>query len=161
MTILPIVRVGSEPDEEESAVEALPSGSERILFVDDEEMITFLARTLLEGLGYKVTAHTDSHNALATFRDEPGVFDLIVTDQTMPGLTGVDLAAEIRKLRDDIPIVLCSGYSPDMTLRKMRQVGISEYVMKPIDRTILAHAVRRAMDGGKVSGPAESAAMVG
>jgi signal transduction histidine kinase/ActR/RegA family two-component response regulator len=159
--MFPIARAGSDPEEDEPAAEVLPSGSERILFVDDEEMITFLARTLLEGLGYKVIACTDSNNALATFRDEPDGFDLIVTDQTMPGLTGVDLAAEIRKLRNDIPIILCSGYSQDMTMRKMRQVGISEYVMKPIDRAILAHAVRRAMDGGRVLGPAAPSATGG
>ncbi|MBL7076589.1 MAG: PAS domain S-box protein [Kiritimatiellae bacterium] len=159
--MFPIARAGAQPEEEEAAAEVLPVGTERILFVDDEEMITFLARTLLEGLGYKVVACTDSQHALATFRDDPDSFDLIVTDQTMPGLTGVDLAAEIRKIRDDVPIILCSGYSPDMTMSKMRRVGISEYVMKPIDRSILARAVRRAMDGGKVMGTTSPTATVG
>ncbi len=159
--MFPIVRDGSEFEEAEPAVDVLPSGSESILFVDDEEMITFLARTLLEGLGYKVLAYTDSQQALATFRDEPESFDLVVTDQTMPGLTGMDLATEVRKIRGDMPVVLCSGYSPDMTMRKMRQVGISEYVMKPIDRAILAQAVRRAMDGGRVMRPKDSSATVG
>ena len=159
--MFPIARAGAQPEEEEAAAEVLPVGTERILFVDDEEMITFLARTLLEGLGYKVVACTDSQHALATFRDDPDSFDLIVTDQTMPGLTGVDLAAEIRKIRDDVPIILCSGYSPDMTMSKMRRVGAYDYVMKPIDRSILARAVRRAMDGGKVMGTTSPTATVG
>jgi len=133
-------------------VQILPRGTERVLFVDDEEMIVFLARTLLEGLGYDVVACTASQAALAAFKEDPNSFDLIVTDQTMPGLTGTDLAGEVRKLRPDIPIVLCSGYSPDMSMNKLRNVGISEYVMKPIDRSVLSQAVRRALDGGVVSG---------
>jgi len=149
--MFPVARAGIEAEEEAPSVEMLPGGTERILFVDDEEMITFLARTLLEGLGYEVVACTDSQLALASFRDKPESFDLLVTDQTMPGLTGIDLAAEVRKIREGIPVILCSGYSPDMTMRKMREVGISEYVMKPIDRAMLAQAVRRAMDGGKVT----------
>ncbi len=109
-----------------------------------------------EGLGYKVVACTDSQNALASFLEAPDSFDLVLTDQTMPGLTGIDLALAVRKQRDDIPIVICSGYSPEMTMTKMRKIGISEYVMKPIDRSILAQAVRRALDGGVVPGRASS-----
>jgi len=150
--MFPIARAGSDGLEEEAVVQILPRGTERVLFVDDEEMIVFLARTLLEGLGYDVVACTASQAALAAFKEDPNSFDLIVTDQTMPGLTGTDLAGEVRKLRPDIPIVLCSGYSPDMSMNKLRNVGISEYVMKPIDRSVLSQAVRRALDGGVVSG---------
>ena len=155
--MFPIARAGTEAVDDEADIEVLPPGSERILFVDDEEMIVFLGRTLLEGLGYKVVACTDSQNALASFLEAPDAFDLVLTDQTMPGLTGIDLALEVRKQRDDIPIVLCSGYSPEMTMTKMRKIGISEYVMKPIDRSILAQAVRRALDGGVVAGHTSSA----
>ncbi|MBT3296815.1 MAG: PAS domain S-box protein [Verrucomicrobia bacterium] len=155
--MFPIVRSGAEAADDEAAIELLPRGCERILFVDDEEMIVFLGRTLLEGLGYKVVACTDSQNALAAFLKAPDSFDLVLTDQTMPGLTGSDLALEVRKHRADIPIVLCSGYSPDMTMTKMRKIGIAEYIMKPVDRSILAQAVRRALDGGVVAGRAPSA----
>ena len=90
----------------------LPTGTERILFVDDEEALSILARETLVRLGYDVTVSTSSLDALAAFRATPLRFDLVITDQTMPAMTGETLVRELRRIRPDIPVILCTGYSP-------------------------------------------------
>jgi PAS domain S-box-containing protein len=123
----------------------LPSGHGRILFVDDEEVIVNMARIMLKRLGYEVVGESDSRSALSAFRADPGAFDLVMTDLTMPGLTGVDLAREILQLRPDVPIVLCTGFSETETAEKARQVGIKELLMKPLVMQDIAEAIQKAM----------------
>ena len=89
----------------------IPGGNERILFVDDEEMLVEWGRATLERLGYKVTAMTDSQEALKTFSIDPSLFDLVITDHAMPQMAGTQLAKELLKIRGDIPIILCTGHS--------------------------------------------------
>jgi len=133
--------------ERKESVELLlrAKGNESILFVDDEETLVMVAKEVLEHLGYKVVASTRSLEALEIFRSQPEQFDLVITDQTMPGITGGEFAERLMEVRPDIPIIICTGYSPTMTLEKARSLGIREFIMKPIVLRELAGAVRRVL----------------
>ena len=135
------------PKTEEEALKPLPTGEERILFVDDEVALVDLGKQMLEHLGYSVDAKTSSIEALETFRSRPNDFDLIVTDKTMPNLTGFDLGKECKKIRPDIPIVLCTGFSESTLLLRAGSMGISEIIMKPLLMRDLAEVVRKVLDG--------------
>ncbi|MBD3239127.1 MAG: response regulator [Chitinivibrionales bacterium] len=120
---------------------------ESVLFIDDEEMITKLFETALNDLGFSVVAETDSRQALEAFRAAPERFDVVITDQTMPGLTGADIVREILAIRPDMPIVLCTGYSETFSREDALAIGVREYVTKPLDCRALAGIIRRAIDG--------------
>lgn len=122
------------------------TGDECILHVDDEEPIARLVETTLGRLGYTVVSRTSSVEALAAFRAEPMRFDVVVTDQTMPNLTGVELAKEMMRIRPDIPIVLCTGFSELVDEKQAKAIGIQAYVKKPIIGHELAMAIRRVLD---------------
>jgi CheY-like chemotaxis protein len=126
--------------------DALPVGKERILFVDDEEAIANMSREMLESLGYTVTTATNSLNALEMFRNSTGEFDLVITDMTMPGITGVDLSKEILKVRGDTPIILCSGFNELITEDKAKALGIRGFAMKPFNRKDIAVLIRKALE---------------
>lgn len=96
-------------------------GTERILFVDDEKVLAELGQELLEALGYHVTARTSSLEALASFRAQPDTFDLVITDMTMPGLTGRDLVRKLLAIRPDIPIIMCSGFTEFINSNEARR----------------------------------------
>ncbi len=121
-------------------------GTERILFVDDEEILAEWGQSALERLGYTVTATTDSLEAFNTFSADPSRFDLIITDQAMPAMTGLELAARVLKVRADTPVILCTGHSETASPEKTRQIGIRELLTKPLARTELAQAIRRVLD---------------
>jgi CheY-like chemotaxis protein len=127
--------------------ESLPRGNEEILFVDDEPMIATMSKVLLETLGYRVLALTDSTRALTAFREAPQRFDLVITDQTMPVLTGAELARELLLIRPALPVILCSGYSSIMTKEKAAAMGIRAFVPKPLVKRELAFLVRRVLTG--------------
>ena len=127
---------------------ALHLGHERILFVDDEWLLADMGKQLLESLGYRVTAVTSSLEALDQFRSRPDYFDLVITDQTMPVMTGTDLAMEILSTRPDIPIILGTGYSRSISREKALAMGIREFMMKPMERASIAEMIRRVLDGG-------------
>jgi signal transduction histidine kinase/ActR/RegA family two-component response regulator len=122
------------------------SGKERILVVDDEAIIVELNTQRLSRLGYEVSTRTSSVDALEFFRKEPDRFDLVVTDYTMPNMTGMDLARELMKIRPDIPIILCTGHSESISPETAKQGGIKAFLMKPIAKHDLARAVRRVLD---------------
>jgi two-component system, cell cycle sensor histidine kinase and response regulator CckA len=124
----------------------LPVGTETILFVDDEKMLSDMTRRILERLGYKVATRTSSVEALQAFKANPDRYDLVITDQTMPNMTGTKLAKEILKIRPGIPIILCTGFSELITDKTVRSIGIRELLLKPIVRNDLAHGVRRVLD---------------
>jgi len=124
-----------------------PGGTERILFVDDKDMLVEWGRTTLQRLGYKVTAVTDSVEALKIFLKDPSFFDLIITDHAMPHMAGSQLVSEILTARQDIPIILCTGFSETISPEKARQMGIREFLLKPLMKQELADAVRRVLDG--------------
>ncbi len=124
----------------------IQSGTERILIVDDEQgILNHMSQTLTK-LGYQVTGMSSSTKALETFRLSPQEFDLVITDQTMPAMTGDVLAQQILLFRSDIPIILCTGYSHQITKERAKTLGIRELVMKPIVRRKLAETVRRTLD---------------
>ncbi len=121
-------------------------GSERILFVDDEEQIILFAKTSLEDLGYTVHTRINSREALEAFRADPYRFDVVITDQTMPNMTGGELAKAMLELRPDLPIILCSGFSEILSKKSASELGIREFISKPILTRDLAGAIRRAID---------------
>ncbi|MBU0482655.1 MAG: response regulator [Proteobacteria bacterium] len=125
---------------------ALPTGTERILVVDDEEMISNFLKTCLTGLGYTVTAHTSSLQALADFNSRPDAFDLVVTDQTMPRMPGSDLSRKLLAARPDIPIIICTGYSSMISEKKAKELGIRKFVLKPVSMKDMANIVREVLD---------------
>ena len=126
--------------------EPVPKGKERILFVDDEVPIVQMMQQMLESLGYHVTARTSSIEALEAFHSQPDKFDLVLTDQTMPNMTGAKLAQKLIEIRPDIPIILFTGFSERITEESAKTIGIRQYVMKPVVRGELARAIRRVLD---------------
>jgi len=126
----------------------MPRGrGEHLLFVDDEPAIAKLGRQYFERLGYRVTASQSSPDALELFRTNPHRFDLVITDMTMPRMSGDELAAAMLSIRPDLPIVLCTGYSQRISEARAREIGIRAYVTKPTTDNELANAVRRVLDG--------------
>ncbi len=140
------IEVSDEAQEDKTIV----GGSEHILFVDDEEEIGALARQMLERIGYKVTTKSDSREALTLFQKRPKDFDLIITDQSMPKLYGIKLAEEMLKTRPDLPIILISGFADTITLESVQEVGIRDFLMKPLIGHELSKAIRHALDGDAV-----------
>ena len=109
-------------------------------------MLTEWGQATLERLGYHVIAVTDSKEALNIFSSNPSQFDLVITDHTMPGITGVQMARELLKLRPDTPVILCTGHSETVSPEIAKEAGIREYLMKPLAKQELAQAVRRVLD---------------
>jgi len=139
--------IEGEKDEIEEKTEAsLPTGDEHILFVDDEKILAEVGKEILEHLGYEVTTRTSSLEALELFKAKPEFFDLVITDMSMPNITGEQLSREFMKIRPDIPIILCTGFSHIISKEKARGVGIKAFVMKPLVTKDLAEAVRKALD---------------
>jgi len=124
----------------------LPGGNESILLVDDEPALADVGAKMLELLGYKVIAKTSSIDALELFRAQPETFDLIITDMTMPVMTGEALALEAMKIRSDIPVILCTGYSYQISKQKAAQLGIKAFLMKPLILKDIAATVRETLD---------------
>jgi len=134
--------------------EPVQGGQECILFVDDEAMLALLGQEMLAPLGYQVVVHTNSVEALEAFRTAPQRYDLVITDQTMPDLTGEALARELRHLRPDIPIILCTGFSHTMTQEKAHLLGINAFLMKPLMIRDLARTIREVLGQRSTHAPA-------
>lgn len=120
-------------------------GTERILFVDDEAPIAKMGSQILERLGYSVTTRTSSVEALELFRTKPEEFDLVITDMTMPNMTGEKLAMELMKIRPDISVVLCTGYSKKISDESAAAIGVKAFAYKPIVKADLAKTVRKVL----------------
>ena len=142
---LPIIHEAEEAEKEESK-EPLPTGSGRILFIDDEQVLIEIASQMLEQLRYEVVTKQSSIEALELFRAEPDRFDLVITDMTMPHMTGDKLARELMKIRSDIPVILCTGHSRLVSEEKVNEMGIKAFVMKPLVMRNLAETVRKVLD---------------
>ncbi|MEW6426810.1 MAG: response regulator [Thermodesulfobacteriota bacterium] len=134
-----------------------PGGSERILLVEDDPALLGLGREVLADIGYRVLAQGSSGEALAWFRLHPGECDLVLTDMTMPGMTGLEMATAMLALRPELPIILCSGYSEKVDAERAKKAGIREYVVKPFDWATMAARIRGLLDAGNQRGdpPAE------
>ena len=124
----------------------MPEGTEQILFVDDDESLANLGGELLTEMGYQVSTMTDSTEALKLFAANADRFDLVITDQTMPDLTGKELTQKIKKIRPDIPTILCTGFSSKIDEAKATELGINAFLMKPLDLPELSQTVRRVLD---------------
>jgi PAS domain S-box-containing protein len=142
--LLPIVAANTAQDNKRK--DSAPQGKEHILFVDDEGILAEMGKLMLERLGYRVTARSNSIEALTTFQNEPDSFDLIITDQTMPGMTGVDLARRILQIQPDKPIILCTGYSNLVSEEQAKAMGIRGFAMKPMAMKEIALIIRKVMD---------------
>jgi PAS domain S-box-containing protein len=132
--------------------QVIPGGNESILFVDDEPPLAELSKQLLERLGYKVTIRTSSIEALALFERQPEAFDLVITDMTMPQMTGDTLASKLMSVRPGTPVIICTGYSEKITQELLDRLNIKALIMKPIIRNELLIAVRRVLDDAKGAG---------
>jgi CheY-like chemotaxis protein len=126
--------------------ESIPTGRERILFVDDEEALAEMGQDMLTDLGYRVESKTGSREALAVLRLDPSRFDLVITDQTMPHMTGIELAREIIALRADMPIVLCTGFSHTANEESAQAAGVRAFLMKPLTKKEIATTIRKVLD---------------
>ncbi|MFA6498959.1 MAG: response regulator [Desulfurivibrionaceae bacterium] len=124
-------------------------GTERILFVDDEPALAELGKEVLEALGYQVQGHGDSREAWTRFASEPEAFDLVITDLTMPGMTGAQMAEKILALRPGMPIIMTTGYSDILTETEARELGVREYLLKPLSTARLAEVVRQVLDADR------------
>lgn len=123
----------------------LPGGDERILLVDDEAAVVAAVAPILSKLGYRVTSKTSSVEALTLFRADPDRFDLLITDQSMPGLTGIILAGEVLRLMPGFPVIICTGFSAGLDENSARQAGIAALIMKPFAMHELTATIRRIL----------------
>jgi PAS domain S-box-containing protein len=138
--------IEDEPEPEVEIAFEIPRGNERILFVDDEKAMLNAIQPMIERLGYKVIARTSSIEALEAFRVNPDRFDLVITDFTMPNMTGIELAKEILKLRSDIPIILCTGYSEHINEDKSKASGVRAFLAKPVVLSEIANTIRKVLN---------------
>jgi two-component system, cell cycle sensor histidine kinase and response regulator CckA len=142
-------RIDEQEDYLETWIETPPAGNERILLVDDEKLVTVVASEMLSTLGYEVVCLQRSFEALELFRTQPDRFHLIITDQTMPGMTGMELAAEVLRVRQDIPIILCTGFYDDNVKEMAATFGIRKILSKPFVLQELASSIRDVLDQGR------------
>jgi len=141
-----IPEISQEAPKTVEAPSILPGGEEHILFVDDEPIIADVTKLRLEKLGYRITVDTCSTDALTRFQSHPERYDMVITDQTMPEMTGEQLSRAILKIRPEIPIILCTGYSALIDAEKAKAIGIREFMMKPFDQKELAATIRRLLN---------------
>ena len=141
-----LIEKSSYEKQEIQTNEVIPFGTEHILFVDDEEEILTMEKKMLERLGYKVTSRISSIDALEAFRAAPGKFDMVITDMAMPNMPGDKLSVELTKIRPDIPVVICTGFSETMSEEKAVSLGINGFLFKPIVMKDLSHKIREVLD---------------
>jgi CheY-like chemotaxis protein len=125
---------------------SVTKGHERILFIDDEQDIVDVGKRILEQLGYTVITEASSIDALELFQKDPDQFDLVITDMTMPFMTGDELAEELMRIRQDIPIIICTGYSEKLTEEMALSIGIRANLGKPLLKSEITETVRRVLD---------------
>jgi PAS domain S-box-containing protein len=139
-------RVQDAPPDRHAVVQTTPHGHESVLLMDDEALLLDVGVQMLGSLGYRVTALRSPLEALELFKKNPAAFDVVITDQTMPQLTGYELAQQLMQVRPDIPIILCTGYSDLVTEESALSLGIKAFLIKPLNRLILAETIRRVLD---------------
>lgn len=147
---LPLIKEDAEAAIPDVAA-AYETGTETILLVDDEAEIVRLEKQMLERLGYRITNRTSSVDALAAFRANPEAFDLVITDMTMPNMTGDQLAKKLISIRPDVPIIICTGFSENISKEEAKVMGIKGFLMKPVVKAEMAGMIRKVLNEAKIS----------
>ncbi|MCI5124660.1 MAG: response regulator, partial [Candidatus Electrothrix sp. AR5] len=148
---LPVIQAGAREEDTQTEDGALlPVGTERVLVVDDDQELVLVNQRILETLGYQAMAYTDSSEALAAFQQQPDSVDLVLTDMTMPKMTGDELTRRVLALRPDLPVIICTGFSELIDEEKARELGARALIMKPLTKKELACAVRQVLDQGRL-----------
>ena len=142
--MIPLAKEKRRADDTE--FDEIPTGNERILLVDDEASILHIGQKILRRLGYQVEIQISPLDALASFKSAADRFDLVITDMTMPGMTGTQLVRELKNIRSNIPIIVCTGFSRHISEKKAVDMGIQGYIMKPIERKKAATEIRKILD---------------
>jgi len=146
---LPRIESGQAPETQSS--EPRKRNQEVVLLVDDEEMMVDVTGQILERLGYAVVAKTNSIDALETFQEKPDEFDLVITDQVMPNMTGTQLAEKLIAIRPEVSVILCSGFPEKISPEELKNIGIKEFIAKPIGKQEIAAIIRKVLDEAKVT----------
>ncbi len=141
--------VAAEPVIEVKPSDEIPHGNETILFVDDEESIVKMNGQMLERLGYKVETKTSPTEALELFQSNPARFDLIISDMTMPQMTGIELSSKIKEVHTNVPVIICTGHNSLIDVEKAKILGIDGYILKPIVKKDIALTIRTVLDKGR------------
>ena len=149
---LPVMTAGSDQQVKRESPVIDPGGTERILLVDDESSVVNMGKIMLERLGYSVKAMTDSREAALAFASRPDLFDLIISDMTMPGMTGLQLLEAVRSVKSNIPFIICTGFSDQIDRASSRELNIQGYLEKPVVRSDMAKIVRAVLDESLVAG---------
>ena len=142
--LLPCIEV--EVYKETKTFEPLLVGTENVLFVDDEKVLVDIGEKMLKKLGYNVTGRTSPYEALEAFRANPDKFDLVITDMSMPRMSGEILAKNVLKIRSDMPVIICTGFSNRVTPENASSMGIKDFVLKPLTMRDLSESVRKVLD---------------
>lgn len=145
---LPLLQAGHEGKEPGPLVDALQRGHERLLIVEDESALREVMQRILEDLGYSVTVTGSPLGALQQFVSDPKCFDLLITDMNMPEMNGAELIGKIRAIRQDIPVVLCTGFSEILNGNSTKAMGAARHIMKPVTQRELNETIRSLLDGG-------------
>lgn len=144
---LPVISEPAEQEQDETKVSS--HGIGKILLVDDEKIVTTATKANLENLGYKVETDNNPVNALKKFKADPHSFDLVITDMSMPRMNGAELSQAILRIRHDIPIIMLSGFAELMNKEQALSLGLTDFLLKPVRRAVLAEAVSAAILKGK------------
>jgi len=144
--LLPTITEQPQQNTEILPIKSNPIGNETILFVDDEEALVDMAKMILERLGYTVQTSTNPVEALATFEANPTLFDLVISDMTMPQMSGAKLSEKLKEIQNNIPIIICTGHSSFIDEEKSKDIGISAFAMKPITMSEIARLIRTVLD---------------
>jgi signal transduction histidine kinase/CheY-like chemotaxis protein len=133
---------------ESKTAESLPTGHEHILLVDDEDALADLGKQMIESLGYRVSSRVNSQDALRLFKNQPDAFDLVITDLVMPHMTGDELIKKIHQIRPDMPVILVTGFTDQMTQERADRLGVDQLAIKPITMADMARFIRQALGRG-------------
>jgi CheY-like chemotaxis protein len=139
-------KYGNDTSESDKSDKKPLKGDEYILFVDDEPEITFMGKKMLENLGYKVSISSNSTSALEEFKKEPDRYSLLVTDQSMPDISGTELAAMMKEIRPELKVIIITGYSENLSDEILFQSGVSEVILKPMKLDDFSEVIRRVLD---------------
>jgi CheY-like chemotaxis protein len=142
----PVAQQGGQPAVEKKNPQKLPRGTEHILVVDDDIMLLDVTKRGLNSLGYHVTIETSSLEAIRKFKAHPDEYDLVITDMSMPEMDGDEMCLAMRAIRSDIPMIMCTGFSAQMTEHIAQKKGFEAFLMKPVQLGDLARVVRRILD---------------